>query len=185
MRYRHNAYDDGTNVWDDGYPSGGNYWDDYAGVDQMHGLLQNQPGFDGIGDTSYIVPSGLNKDRYPYKNPYTGSDTIKPFLQIDSPKNGLYLRDHRHLAGLLKNRIIIVGKITFTAEAFDAQSGISRVEFYVDNMFIPVAVVAQPPYQWTWTQQSLLTHHKHTIDVVAFDNAGNVNDVIFSVHRYF
>ena len=25
------AYDDGTGLWDNGYPSGGNYWDDYTG----------------------------------------------------------------------------------------------------------------------------------------------------------
>lgn len=185
MLNRHNAYDDGANVWDDGYPSGGNYWDDYTGADQMHGLAQNQPGSDGIGDTPYMVPSGINKDRYPLMDPYTGSDTIPPTIQVLSPLNGLYIRNHRFLAGLMKNRIIIVGRITITAEASDAQSGIAKVAFYVDDMVTPQAVVTQPPYQWTWTNRSLLTHHKHTIDVVAFDNAGNINEVLFSVHRYF
>jgi parallel beta-helix repeat protein len=184
MRNRHNAYDDGTNVWDDGYPSGGNYWDDYTGVDQMHGLLQNQLGSDGIGDTPYTVPSGINKDRYPYKEPYTGVDTIPPFLQVDSPTNGLYIRDNQHFARLLKHRIIIVGSITIAAEAFDAQSGISRVEFYVDNMFTPAAMITQAPYQWEWKQHSLI-HFKHTIAVVAIDNAGNINDVVFQVFKLF
>jgi len=36
-----NAYDDGDNIWDDGYPSGGNFWDDYTGEDNDG---------DGIGD---------------------------------------------------------------------------------------------------------------------------------------
>jgi len=183
-RNRHNAYDDGTNVWDDGYPSGGNYWDDYAGVDQMHGTLQNQLGWDGIGDTPYMIQSGINKDRYPYMDPYTGSDTIPPFLQIDSPTNGLYIRGHQHFARLLKNKIIILGHITITASAFDAQSGIAYVKFYLDNMLTPVANITTPPYQWTWNQHSLI-HHKHTIDVVAKDNAGNVNDVVFDVYKLF
>jgi parallel beta-helix repeat protein len=184
MRNRHNAYDDGTNVWDDGYTSGGNYWDDYQGIDQMHGLLQNQIGSDGIGDTPYMIPSGINKDRYPLMEPYTGSDTTAPWLKLDSPTNGLYIRDNQHLARLLKHRIIILGRVTFAVEAFDAQSGVAKVQFYVDNMMRPAAELTQPPYQWTWKHHSML-RHKHTIAVVAFDNAGNENDIVFDVFRLF
>jgi parallel beta-helix repeat protein len=50
------AYDDGSNYWDDGYPSGGNYWSDYTGIDANG---------DGIGDTPYVIPPGYNQDRYP------------------------------------------------------------------------------------------------------------------------
>ena len=52
------------NVWDDGYPSGGNYWSDQGGPDLYSGPSQNQPGSDGIVDTSYTVAIG-NVDRYP------------------------------------------------------------------------------------------------------------------------
>jgi parallel beta-helix repeat protein len=182
MRNRHNAYDDGTNVWDDGYPSGGNYWDDYPGVDQKHGLLQNQLGSDGMGDTPYMIPSGINKDRYPLMEPYTGSDSTPPWLKVDSPMNGLYIRDNRHLARLLKHRIIILGAVTIAAEAFDAQSGVAKVQFYVDDMMNPAAELTQEPYQWTWRQHSVL-RHRHTIAVAAFDNAGNENDVVFDVFK--
>jgi len=184
MRNRHNAYDDGGNIWDDGYPSGGNYWDDYTGVDQLNGPGQNKPGSDGIGDTPYAIPSGVNKDRYPYMEPYTTTDTIPPVLQVLSPQNGLYIGGNRLFPGLFKHGTIIFGQITITAEAVDYQSGISNVSFYVDDMMNPKAKIKQPPYQWTWTQRSLL-FHKHTIAVVAQDNAGNANDVIFIVHRYF
>ncbi|HVQ00968.1 MAG TPA: NosD domain-containing protein [Candidatus Thermoplasmatota archaeon] len=184
MRNRHNAYDDGTNIWDDGYPSGGNYWDDYPGVDEMHGLKQNQVGSDGFGDTPYTVPSGINKDRYPLMDPFTSGDTIPPWLQVDAPTHGLYIRDHQRLAHLLKHKIFIIGRITITAEAFDAQSGVAKVEFYVDNMMKPAATVDQAPYQWTWNQHSWL-RHQHTIAVVAIDNAGNVNDVVFDVYKLF
>jgi parallel beta-helix repeat protein len=59
------AYDNGTNYWDDGWPSGGNYWSDYTCVDNYHGSNQNIPGSDGIGDTPYYILGGNNRDRYP------------------------------------------------------------------------------------------------------------------------
>jgi len=55
----------GTNVWDDGYPSGGNYWSNYTGEDKYSGPCQNQPGSDGIGDTPYPIPENA-RDKYPY-----------------------------------------------------------------------------------------------------------------------
>jgi parallel beta-helix repeat protein len=59
------AYDGGTNYWDDGYPSGGNYWSDYTGVDYYRGENQNIPGPDEVGDTPYNISGGNNRDRYP------------------------------------------------------------------------------------------------------------------------
>jgi parallel beta-helix repeat protein len=67
------AYDGGSNFWDNGYPLGGNYWSDYTGVDENHGENQNIPGSDGIGDTPYIIPGGSNRDRYPLMNPWSRS----------------------------------------------------------------------------------------------------------------
>ncbi len=60
----HQAYDNGADYWDDGYPFG-NHWSDYAGEDNYWGENQNIPGSDGIGDTPYSIPPGANQDRYP------------------------------------------------------------------------------------------------------------------------
>jgi parallel beta-helix repeat protein len=54
-----NGADNGSNIWDDDYPSGGNYWSDYDGEDIDE---------DGIGDTPYMIPGGENIDRYPIMN---------------------------------------------------------------------------------------------------------------------
>ena len=62
------AYDEGVNLWDDGYPSGGNYWSDYNGTDIYNGQYQNITGSDGIGDTPYIIDSD-SQDNYPLMNP--------------------------------------------------------------------------------------------------------------------
>jgi len=61
--------DDGTNEWDDGYPSGGNYWSDYFGVDFYSGPYQNETGSDGIGDIPYIIDE-YNQDKYPLMKPH-------------------------------------------------------------------------------------------------------------------
>lgn len=58
------AFDDGANSWDNGYPSGGNHWSDYAGVDMLSGINQDEPGSDGLGDTPYVIDAD-SKDNYP------------------------------------------------------------------------------------------------------------------------
>lgn len=62
------AFDIGTNHWDNG--SEGNYWSDYAGLDENN---------DGIGDTPYTIPGGVNEDKYPLyplKEPNDDNNTI-------------------------------------------------------------------------------------------------------------
>ena len=59
------AWDEGSNRWDDGYPSGGNYWGDYTGTDNYRGENQDIPGSDEIGDTPYYILGDNNLDRYP------------------------------------------------------------------------------------------------------------------------
>jgi len=55
------AYDDGNNVWDDGYPSGGNWWSDFN--EENEGAYDNDT--DGIVDDPYPIQGGDNEDRFP------------------------------------------------------------------------------------------------------------------------
>ncbi len=63
------AWDDGINLWDDGYPSGGNYWDDHTEPDEMSGPGQSIPGSDGIVDVRRGIDGNGNADNYPWTNP--------------------------------------------------------------------------------------------------------------------
>lgn len=171
---RHQAYDDATNIWDNGYPSGGNYWSDYTGSDSDG---------DGIGDTPYAILDGINTDRYPLMAPYTDKDTIPPVVKIQSPSNGFYLWGLHLFSGLLKKSAIIYGPITIQVEAADAQSGIAQVEFLIDDSLNPEFVDTQAPYVWKWSQPSFF-FHKHTIIVIAYDNAGNPNHDMLEVRKY-
>jgi len=175
---RLNAYDDSNNIWDDGYPSGGNYWDDYKGKDKNK---------DGIGDIPYpIPPDGVNKDRYPLIQPYIGEDTIPPIVKIISPKNGLYIMNHRLLPRLITLRIIILGRIEIKVEASDLQSGIDNVAFYLDNNRFPEIVDYDEPYIWTWKRGSILNiQYWHIVRAVAYDNAGNYDSDAILVRKFF
>jgi len=85
----------GSNIWDDGYPSGGNYWSDYSGSDMFSGQDQDQPGSDGIGDVPYLIPSEDNipgnggTDNYPLMQ-YGDDPNISPVASFTySPKHSM------------------------------------------------------------------------------------------------
>ncbi len=72
-------YQNSSNTWSNGYPSGGNYWEGYPYADEKSGSGQNQAGSDGIGDTpvgeEIFNQGGNNIDNYPLMTPITVSNS--------------------------------------------------------------------------------------------------------------
>lgn len=108
------AIDNGSNEWDNGYPSGGNYWSDYSGQDSFHGPDQDIPGADGIGDTPYVIDNDT-ADRYPLMDPVSHNGQ-EPFMDDVEPTA---------VAG--ENVTVVVGEnVTFDASESEDNAGIEN-----------------------------------------------------------
>ena len=137
-----------------------NWWGDSSGP-----CHPENPG--GIGDNV----SG-SVDYTPWLM-YYGPETSLPNITITSPVEG-YI--NVNLFGLIIFKIkgfttLVIGRVVVSATATDNQSGIQRVEFYVDESLTDT--VYSPPYNWTWTERGFL--FPYTLKVIAYDYAGNQN----------
>jgi len=99
--------------------------------------------------------------------PITEKDTIPPTLQFTSPERALYIGNKKIIPFLTT---IIVGSINIEVQASDYESGIDRVEFYIDNELKKTDNLA--PYSWIWNERTPF-RFRHTIKAVAYDIEGN------------
>jgi len=83
-----NSYDKYSNIWDNSYPGGGNYWSDYPFDDHNHGINQDIPGYDRIGDEPYSISGESNKDKYPVMKPYGWLNNPPVKITPDGPTSG-------------------------------------------------------------------------------------------------
>jgi uncharacterized repeat protein (TIGR02543 family) len=103
-------------------------------------------------------------------------DVIPPLVEIAKPLYGVYVFDQMVMPS--KEPIIIQG-ITIQANASDNQSGIEKVEFFIDD--VSVGNDSTEPYTYTWND--LRSGPRH-LKVVAYDKAGNSKAVELSVLKW-
>jgi hypothetical protein len=104
---------------------------------------------------------------------YYGPENTLPVVNITSPVEG-YL--NINILGIFTFKkksftTIAIGKIRVTALATDNQSGVQKVEFYVDDQL--KETVTTGPYIWTWSDRGLF--FPYVLKIIAYDNAGNQN----------
>jgi len=144
--------------------------------------------YEQIGTYHYFIWANDTSENTNISSNYTFEiiqqpDITPPQVEITTPQKGfLYI----NLADIVIMKIpfittLIIGKITVTANATDNQSGINRVEFYVDNELKATDTTA--PYNWTWSERGHF--FPYTLKVIAYDDAENKNSAEVKVWKIF
>ena len=103
-------------------------------------------------------------------------DITPPTVKIVHPELGyLYMKSGDQKIKIpSKQRTLIIGNITIKINASDNDSGLSKVDLYIDDEL--KKTFSEKPYEWLWDETIF---GKHIIQVVAYDNVGNLaTDVI-------
>lgn len=104
----------------------------------------------------------------------TTNETNPPTVKIITPQKG-YLYINLGEVYVRKSLIfittLIIGKIEVTVTATDTESGIERVEFYIDDQL--KATDTTEPYTWIWQERGYFFPYQ--LSVKAYDNMGNMN----------
>jgi glutaredoxin len=100
---------------------------------------------------------------------------LPPAVGITNPKIGRFHMFGREIYATLQSKTKLFGRTMVSAEASD-DSGVTKVEFYIDNEL--VAEFDAPPYEWLWTGPSF---GQHTIKVIAYDEQGKSSTATLDV----
>ena len=99
-------------------------------------------------------------------------DEKPPNINITKPERGLYFFDKKIRDYLLRFRTpLIIGRVTIEVNATDEDSGIEKVEFYINGKYMRNDTSFPYEFDWRWTRPRLF--HLFIIKVIAYDNAGN------------
>jgi hypothetical protein len=116
--------------------------------------------------TFYSVDAAGNME--PYHTRTIKIDRTPPVASILHPAEGTLYLFGRAILPALGGRILILGGITVEVNATDAVSGLTRVEFFVDDTFLDNDSTS--PYTWDLTRLV----GRHVLMVKAYDTAGYV-----------
>ncbi|MCX8171718.1 MAG: Ig-like domain-containing protein, partial [Candidatus Bathyarchaeota archaeon] len=128
------------------------YWNTAADPDGQYKLVARA--YDAAGNTGESSPITVNVVNY--------RDVKPPSVSITSPQDGS----------------TVSRTIDILVSAWD-ESGISRVEFYIDGKL--AATDTKEPYYYRWNTR-LVKDGWHTITVRAYDIYGNMAEVSIKIH---
>lgn len=107
------------------------------------------------------------------------ADEEPPVINIITPQQGYLYIGGKPVVRTLRGNTVVLGNITLLAEAFDNESGIRRVEFYIDETVY--AIDNDAPFSVEFHETSF---GKHTVSMVAIDKNGNSDQVTQSVYIF-
>lgn len=97
---------------------------------------------------------------------FTTVDSMPPGISIQTPApHRLYF----HNRSIIYFKTMVIGSIKVEVKAYDQQSGMHHVDFFVDDIYMASDDV--PPYSWIWDEDTL--YDTHELMVVAYDNENN------------
>lgn len=107
-------------------------------------------------------------------------DKTAPTIVIKKPEKGYLYFFGRDIFPTLREKTIIIGRITVEVNITSTPSGIKDVKFYVDGYM--KYNTSESPYTWNWG----MAFGKHTLKVKAIDKAGHnaskeIEVTIFSI----
>ncbi len=101
----------------------------------------------------------------------TEVDDTPPTVSITRPEKGLYIFDRKiKILPRFIRPALIIGRITIEANATDEDSGIERVEFYINGKLKGNDTSA--PYEFLWERDRIRLFHIFVIKVIAYDLNG-------------
>ncbi|MCA1813248.1 MAG: hypothetical protein LC624_04770, partial [Halobacteriales archaeon] len=187
-----------TTASTDGLLGNGGWWrsavdveltatDATSGVDSTHFTLDTDPAAEGTSLT--VEDDGLHTLAYASDDVAGNAedehslainiDSTPPRISIINPRQGVVYANDVDLPDAPEGpNTVIIGDKTVTADASDALSGVSEVEFYVDKVLRATASAA--PYEFAWAAGEEIPGD-HSLQAVAYDRAGNSASIAMTV----
>ena len=109
------------------------------------------------------------------------SNNQAPELEIVKPQKALYI-DNNIVFPRIFRLPLIIGSITIEVNATDEDSGVERVEFYINGKLMENDTTA--PYTYYWEMDRLRIFHLFIIIVVAFDHGGEASADLMLVRKF-
>ena len=104
-------------------------------------------------------------------------DNNPPSVKIITPSKGIYKNGNWIMLFPIR---LVIGQINVTANASDYETGIIKVEFYLDDVY--KTTVTNEPFILMWNESSF---GKHVLKVIAYDWVGHQASSEIKVWKFF
>jgi len=134
---------------------------------------------DGTYLVTFEVTDSLGFSTLDVTNTTIKIDVTPPTVDINKPLAPALYIGIKYYPWFMST--VIIGAINVEITAFDTETQLDHVSFYVDDA-IKETISAAGPFIWTWSERSF---GRHVLKIVAIDGAGNQNEAKMTVWKFF